>query len=296
VSYILDALRKSEAARRSREAPDLLAQTAAPLQPAPSARAPKYAGRPALAMAAIGLSALAVALWLRFAPGTGTPDGASARTPDAGSRAVGVAAGDDQADGAGLTERQSAGPEADALRDLDPGRPPGAIPGMMPPLAVPAPSGAVPPSAADARETTARSAPATLPAPPMAPPSPSPRTPAASAAAFSGAPVDTAASAAASPTAGTAGTGASRPVAAPLPTGDGRPVALADIAPDLRRQLPPLRMSMHLWNEAPDRRLLVLDGQRLRQGDVLGEVVVERIDRNGAVLAWRGARIALPAE
>ena len=82
----------------------------------------------------------------------------------------------------------------------------------------------------------------------------------------------------------------------PLPLADGRPVALADIAPEQRRQLPPLRMSMHLWNEAPERRLLVLDGQRLRQGDVIGEVVVERIDRDGAVLAWRGARILLPAD
>ena len=71
---------------------------------------------------------------------------------------------------------------------------------------------------------------------------------------------------------------------------------LADLAPDLRRQLPPLKLSMHLWNQAPERRLLVLDGQRLRQGDVLGEVVVERIDRDSAVLAWRGGRILLPVE
>lgn len=296
MSYILDALRKSEAARRSREAPDLLAQTAAPLQPAPAARSPKYAGRPALTMAAIGLSALAVALWLRFAPGEGTADDASVRMPDAGSRAA--AAGDDAAfDDAAFdpapTERQSTGPEAEAVRSLDPGRPPEPPPGMSP-AAVPAPAMAEP-APAPATAAAPREA-ATQPTPPITAPSAPPRTMVGPAGAPDGRRVETAVSAADSPTPGAAGAGASRPAVASLAAGDGRPVTLADIAPDLRRQLPPLRLSMHLWNEAPERRLLVLDGQRLRQGDVLGEVVVERIDRDGAVLAWRGARIVLPAE
>lgn len=302
MSYILDALRKSEAARRSREVPDLLAQTAAPLQPAPTARSPKYAGRPALAMAAIGLSALAVALWLRFAPGEGTADDASVRMPDAGSRAGATgddaafddAAFDDAAFDPAPIERQRTGPEAEAVRSLDPGRPPEPPPGMSP-AAVPVPAIAGPAAPAPATAAAPRGA-ATQPTPPITAPSAPPRTMAGPAGAPGGERVETAVPAADSPTPGAAGAGASRPAVASLAAGDGRPVALADIAPEQRRLLPPLRMSMHLWSEAPERRLLVLDGQRLRQGDVLGEVVVERIDRDGAVLAWRGARIALPAE
>jgi general secretion pathway protein B len=79
------------------------------------------------------------------------------------------------------------------------------------------------------------------------------------------------------------------PTASP-PTAD-RPVSLADLDPATRKQLPPLKLSMHVWNETPSGRFVILDGQRLKEGDVLGELVVERITREGAVLAWRGGRL-----
>lgn len=279
MSYILDALRKSEAARRSREAPDLLAQTAAPL-PLPAGRSLRYAGRPAWVVAALGFSALALALWLRY--GERAADTAASASDPAAVASHGPTLTDDdesppRADeyGAGTapdTTDSRVDSSAEARPSLDPGRPPGEIPGMAPnpmPMRPPAPP---PAPAATPRPDPLAAAPAVA-----APP------------ATDRGPRDTAVPA--SPPA--------RPVVAPdtppLPA-DGRPVALADLAPEQRRQLPPLRMSMHLWNEAPERRLLVLDGQRLRQGDVLGDVVVERIDRNGAVLAWRGGRILLPAE
>ena len=286
MSYILDALRKSEAARRSREAPDLLRQTAAPLPPMPADRAPKYAARPAWAVAALGLSALAVALWLRFAPGAQDTRRADPDTPGTSLQPPAIAADptvdagavDDSSfrDGGGSAALDS---ELHSAPSLDPGRPPGIIPGMPP-------------------DMTPGMAPANAPA---AAPAPLPRAPSATAPAVAApapAPVDdvrgipSAAPTVSAPSRAQPTADAS---ASALPA-DGRPVALADIAPDLRRQLPPLRMSMHLWSEAPERRLLVLDGQRLRQGDVIGEVVVERIDRDGAVLAWRGARILLPTE
>ena len=50
---------------------------------------------------------------------------------------------------------------------------------------------------------------------------------------------------------------------------------------------------MHLWNETPARRFVILDGQRLREGDLLGELVIERITREGAVLAWRGGQLQI---
>ena len=293
MSYILDALRKSEAARRSREAPDLLGQTAAPLQPAPARHAPKYAGRPAWAVAAVGVAALAVALWLRFAPTGEAPAHASDGSRADTTQPAGTAAdasdtlGNDTLDGDALdrmpAERMEAGPITQDAPSLDPGRPPGVIPGMAP-VAIPAP----------AAPTPAPQQPAPIARAPKDPP-PAP----AAGADTAGPSAPTRVASPTAPSAATPTTLAPRPGAvsfSPLPLADGRPVALADIAPEQRRQLPPLRMSMHLWNEAPERRLLVLDGQRLRQGDVIGEVVVERIDRDGAVLAWRGARILLPTE
>ena len=50
---------------------------------------------------------------------------------------------------------------------------------------------------------------------------------------------------------------------------------------------------MHLWNETPSQRFVIVDGQRLKEGDVLGEIVVERIARDGAVLVWRGNRLKI---
>lgn len=278
MSYILDALRKSEAARRSREAPDLLAQAAAPVASVPQTPPSKYANRPAWAVAALGVIALAVALWLQFGRHAGDLGPAAADSAVSGVRASandGPDAGPDTSTtqaGSGLDQDAASANSPAAGVDitddaspthsgasLDPGNSPGVMPGMAPgtpPVTMPQP---VPP--APVRQLPAlATGPSAQPAPP--------------------------------PTAA-----ANRSAAILPPSGiDDSPVALADIAPELRRQLPPLRMSMHLWNESPERRLLVLDGQRLRQGDVLGELVVERINRDGAVLAWRGARIALPAE
>jgi general secretion pathway protein B len=71
------------------------------------------------------------------------------------------------------------------------------------------------------------------------------------------------------------------------------PLAVADLDAGARQQLPPLKLSMHVWNEAPAQRFVILDGQRLREGDVIGEVVVERITRDGAQLSWRGTALKL---
>jgi general secretion pathway protein B len=70
-----------------------------------------------------------------------------------------------------------------------------------------------------------------------------------------------------------------------------RPVRLADLPPADRRALPPLRMSMHLFAAAPAERFVILDGQRVGEGDRLGDAVVDEITADGAVLAWRGQRV-----
>ncbi len=236
MSLILDALRKSEAARRRSEAPDLFS-------PTPQAHVPVRA-RPAWplwAMAGFGLVSSAIAAWmLLHRP---VQEVAAARPADP------------------VVADAPASPPAPASAPTTPATLP-VIPTAPPPTAstTPAAAPAVAPAPAPAASPTlppVTTAPAPLPAPPPAPPSPKPP-----------------------------------PVP---PTGD-RATALADLDADVRRQLPPLKLSMHLWNDDPQRRFVILDGQRLREGDTLGELVVERIDRDDVVLSWRGARLRLPAE
>lgn len=69
---------------------------------------------------------------------------------------------------------------------------------------------------------------------------------------------------------------------------------VADLSPDERRALPPLKLSMHMWSEDPASRFVILDGHRLGEGDRAGNAVVERIDPGGVILAADGRRIRLP--
>lgn len=78
------------------------------------------------------------------------------------------------------------------------------------------------------------------------------------------------------------------------PPHDGAIRSLADLDADTRRALPPLRLSMHLWNEEPAQRLVVIDGQRLGEHDRLGDLVIQRIERDAVVLDWNGQRLRLP--
>lgn len=68
-----------------------------------------------------------------------------------------------------------------------------------------------------------------------------------------------------------------------------------DLPPAVRGALPPLKVSMHVWAEQPQRRILIVDGQRIGEGARLADGVrVEAIRRDGAVLDLRGRRVLLP--
>lgn len=242
MSFILDALRKSEAARRRSETPDLFATL--PQAPAPTRSRTAW---PLWAMAGFGAISSAVALWLLLhrpdlpappATSTGTTTGieASPATDDIEAPANADANTDVDAD-VGTT------PIADAIP-----QPPATPPSS--PMKVPAPL----PSTAT---TPMTKAPAQAAAPPVTTPAPPP---------------------------------------APPPANGDRATALADLDPEVRRQLPALKLSMQVWNEDPQRRFVILDGQRLREGDTVGDVVIERITRSDVLLSWRGARLRLPAE
>jgi general secretion pathway protein B len=65
-------------------------------------------------------------------------------------------------------------------------------------------------------------------------------------------------------------------------------LALADLAPADRKALPPLKMSMHMWNDDAAQRFVILDGNRLGEGDRIGDAIVTSITRDGVLLDWNG--------
>lgn len=69
---------------------------------------------------------------------------------------------------------------------------------------------------------------------------------------------------------------------------------LSDLSTTDRQQLPPLKMSMHMWGPDSARRFAIIDGTRVGEGDRIGETVVEAIDQDGVVLAWNGLRLRVP--
>ena len=244
MSFILDALRKSETARRRSETPDIFAT-----MPAATVPARAYPQWPLWAVGVIGVLSLIAALWL-FAQRPSAPGGSTATT--------------------------STAPASTAP----------ALPPPAPPL-LPDPTAQFPQVDTPASSPTA--------------PEPAPQTTAAPvesviAAAKPSAPVTPPASAAiaeiAAPRVAPPPPELDSPLPQAPPAGD-QIVTLADLDPGVRKQLPPLKLSMHLWNETASQRFVILDGQRLKEGDVLGELVVQRITRDGAVLAWRGGRLKI---
>ena len=69
---------------------------------------------------------------------------------------------------------------------------------------------------------------------------------------------------------------------------------LAMLDPSERAALPPLKLSMHVWSEAPNARLAIIDGQRVMEGSAIGESIVAEIRRDGVVLEVHGRRFLLP--
>lgn len=80
------------------------------------------------------------------------------------------------------------------------------------------------------------------------------------------------------------------PAQAATPPGNGA-MSLSELGAEERQRLPTLKLSMHMWNDTPGQRFVILDGQRLGEGDRIGEAVVEQITRDGAILDWNGRRL-----
>lgn len=289
MSLILDALRKSEAERRKAQA------AADPLADAPRTPAASLTVVPAWVWPTVAIAALALALWWSMgdsappealatdntaadtsnAVGTGaggTPGAMRVRDavldpadPDAGSR-TGAATSDSMV---AASPAQSTGTTAAAPRPIDPTSTAELDTARGQAAESTAPSAAMP-AATPASDTSVRGPSATAVA------TPAPTRPAFSATDLPSPPRE-------------------QVVPPPRPgTSAGAPLRLADLSTADRQQLPPLKMSMHMWGAESPQRFAIIDGNRVGEGDRVGDAVVETIDQDGVVLAWNGIRLRVP--
>jgi general secretion pathway protein B len=84
------------------------------------------------------------------------------------------------------------------------------------------------------------------------------------------------------------------PVAPPADAGASDILQLSDLSAAERKSLPPLKVSMHMWDGDAARRFVIVDGNRLVEGDRIGDVVVTTITTDGVLLDWNGRRLKLP--
>lgn len=99
----------------------------------------------------------------------------------------------------------------------------------------------------------------------------------------------------------------------PLPTPPAQTVAVRQPAPvEPARPMPPapmpvatatppastgmagVKLSMHMWNESPSGRFVILNGQRMGEGDRNGDLQVVEILRDGVVVERNGQRARIP--
>ena len=82
---------------------------------------------------------------------------------------------------------------------------------------------------------------------------------------------------------------------APTDNSDGESLPpIAVLAASERAALPPLKLSMHVWNSEPGKRFAIIDGQRVAEGSMVGSSRIGEIRRDGVVLDINGRRILLP--
>ncbi len=66
------------------------------------------------------------------------------------------------------------------------------------------------------------------------------------------------------------------------------------LAPELRRTLPPISIGGTVYSTDPTQRLLIVDGELWREGDqVRPDLVIEQIRPRDAVLRYRGLRFSV---
>ena len=257
MSLILEALRKSEAERRRGQSPDLYG--AAPL--AASSKREGFRQWPVVAGGLLVLVAVAMLFWPQSRQATSGAESQASESADAAAVDTTAAIphkGEVPSPASRAPTYPSSGDTAASIA-VEP-----ALVSTQAPLAPPAPP---PPAHRTAAETmaspgNAASSPLNASAarlPPAPPPPPVSITPA----------------------------------APPSPQVETLP-SLASLSAGQRAALPPLKLSVHVWNSDPAQRFAIVDGQRVVEGAALGNAVVAEIRRDGIVLDVNGQRVLLP--
>lgn len=69
---------------------------------------------------------------------------------------------------------------------------------------------------------------------------------------------------------------------------------LAELPEDVRREVPTLAFGGSIYSELPAQRMVILNGQVLREGDpITGELAVDEIRPKSAVLRIKGRRFEM---
>lgn len=67
---------------------------------------------------------------------------------------------------------------------------------------------------------------------------------------------------------------------------------LKDMAPAYRAEFPPIAIDVHVYNDNPQRRFVLINGRRYREGDVLSEGPrITQIVPEGIVFDWRNEQV-----
>lgn len=308
MSYILDALKKSERERPAGQVPDLFT-VHGPQPPSPR--------RPVRAIAAgallLGVPAIALLIWIGSGPrddGAGRAQKTEPSPPAAGTPAqpappAPVFAPDRPAPDP-VPSAAAPARTADRTRKPTGGRPVMTAPrndGTVSPLPASPTLPVAPPVPAD--PVTLVPSPAAAAPPLLVPPAAAPPLLVPPPAAALAAPVAVTepvvpespppAPAVASPVVFPAPVPVIEPAAEPAPPADGRVLELGELPAPVRVQLPRLAVSGHVWSDEPSLRLLSVDDQLLREGgEAAPGVRLEQITPAGAIFSHRGWRFRVP--
>ena len=261
MSYILEALRRAETEReRKRRVPGLHAQPVVAPPEEPGAHRSK-----AWLWMVVGVSAgvLPLLVWRSWPSDPATDEAAGARVAVAGSVAT---------HGAAAAADAPAAPPASVAT-------PAAGPAPTRPAAAAAPS-------TQAAQTTAKAAAAAKPGAARTQPERAARPPATAAA------TNTTTSPAA-PSQGARPAPAAAIAAAPAPASAPEPPlrSLAELPEELRRGVPQLAFGGSVYSEIAAQRMVIFNGQVLREGDaVTDDLLLEQIRPRSAVMRVRGQR------
>ncbi len=63
----------------------------------------------------------------------------------------------------------------------------------------------------------------------------------------------------------------------------------------IRKEIPPIKLTVHIYDPEPEKRMILLNGNKYNVGDTIEEVItIEDITQDGVLLSFQGTRFLLP--